>query len=272
MEVKIYDELKGNSGVPTVYYTGQQYNYNILVMELLGKNLDSVFEECKKKFNLKTILLLFDQMLDRIELLHEHGFVYRDIKPENFMFGNNDKKDILYLIDFGLSKRYRSQLTRQHIPYREESTLTGTARYCSINAHSGEQSRRDDLEAIGYLLVYFMKGSLPWQGLPRNHQIPQMKLIEQKKRSIPLEDLCRDLPDTFRQYIEYCRNLDFKSKPDYRYLKKLFHKLADSQNIVYDNIYDWTPSAEVQAKTQVYKSKATTKDNKPKSAADTCIY
>lgn len=241
-------------------------------MELLGNTLDALFEKQNKKFSLKTVLLIVDQMLQRIKVLHEHSFIHRDIKPENWMFGQGEQSDTLYIIDFGLSKQYRNPLTQEHIPYREDCNLTGTARYCSINAHSGEQSRRDDLEAIGYLLVYFMKGSLPWQGLPRNHQIPQMKLIEQKKRSIPLEDLCRDLPDTFRQYIEYCRNLDFKSKPDYRYLKKLFHKLADSQNIVYDNIYDWTPSTEVQAKTQVYKSKVTTKDNKPKSATDMCIY
>jgi serine/threonine protein kinase len=115
---------------------------------------------------MKTVLMIADQLIQRIEYMHSKSYIHRDIKPENFLLGLGKKSNIIYIIDFGLSKKYRDTKTLQHIPYRENKNLTGTARYASINAHLGiEQSRRDDLEAVGYVLIYLAKGFLPWQGI-----------------------------------------------------------------------------------------------------------
>ena len=152
-------------------------------MELLGKSLEDLFQENQKKFSLKTVCLIAEQMLDRIEFIHNKNIIHRDIKPDNFVMGLQNNY-IVYILDFGLSKKYRSSRTHQHIKFCSNKKLTGTARYASINALKGcEQSRRDDLEAIGYVLMYFLRGSLPWQGLKVNRNEDRYKKIYQKKKS-----------------------------------------------------------------------------------------
>ena len=137
-----------------------------MVMELLGSSLEELFTSCDRKLSIKSTLILAEQMITRIEYVHSRNFLHRDIKPDNLLIGTNDKSNLVYVIDFGLAKKYREAKNNQHIPYREGKSLTGTARYASINAHEGrELSRRDDLESIGYVLLYFLRGSLPWQGI-----------------------------------------------------------------------------------------------------------
>ncbi|KAL3013929.1 hypothetical protein AAZX31_06G080800 [Glycine max] len=153
-EAKLYSILQGESGVPSMKWCGTDGDNNVLVIDLLGRSLEDFFVYCGRKFSLKTVLMLADQMLTRIEYMHSKGFLHRDIKPDNFLMGLGRKSNQVYIIDFGLAKRYRDPNTNKHIPYRENKSLTGTARYASCNTHMGiEQSCRDDLESLGYVLM-----------------------------------------------------------------------------------------------------------------------
>jgi serine/threonine protein kinase len=181
-------------GVPKAYNFEQiEGKCNLMIMEFLGPSLADLFNYRKKQFSFDSVYMLGLQMIQRIELMHEKGFLHRDIKPENFVVGLNEKSNLVYIIDFGLSRRYKDKNTGQHIPYRENRHLVGTARYASINAHLGiEQSRRDDIESIGYVLVYFALGRLPWQSKSEKGKTP-VKILE-KKLVTPPEVLCRKLP------------------------------------------------------------------------------
>jgi len=190
---------------------------------------------------MKTVLMLADQMIGRIEYVHNKNFIHRDIKPDNFLMGIGRHCNKLFLIDFGLAKKYRDNRTRQHIPYREDKNLTGTARYASINAHLGiEQSRRDDMESLGYVLMYFNRGSLPWQGLKAATKKQKYEKISEKKMSTPVEVLCKGFPAEFAMYLNYCRGLRFEEAPDYMYLRQLFRILFRTLNHQYDYTFDWT--------------------------------
>uniref|UniRef100_A0A8C7H204 non-specific serine/threonine protein kinase n=1 Tax=Oncorhynchus kisutch TaxID=8019 RepID=A0A8C7H204_ONCKI len=263
-ESKLYKILQGGVGIPHIRWYGQEKDYNVLVMDLLGPSLEDLFNFCSRRFTMKTVLMLADQMISRIEYVHTKNFIHRDIKPDNFLMGIGRHCNKLFLIDFGLAKKYRDNRTRQHIPYREDKNLTGTARYASINAHLGiEQSRRDDMESLGYVLMYFNRTSLPWQGLkvgqagtlgfssmillldpPPPHSAATKKQkyekISEKKMSTPVEVLCKGFPAEFAMYLNYCRGLRFEEAPDYMYLRQLFRILFRTLNHQYDYTFDWT--------------------------------
>jgi len=155
--------LQGTPGVPTIHWFGSEGDYNVMVMDLLGPSLEDLFQYCGKKFSLKTTLMVADQIVSRLEAMHNLNFIHRDMKPDNFLVGKGKKQDMVFMIDFGLAKRFRDPKTQKHIPYRDGKSLTGTARYASLNCHVGvEQARRDDLESLGFIMIYFLKGSLPW--------------------------------------------------------------------------------------------------------------
>jgi len=239
IESKIYRMMQGGVGIPLIKWCGAEGDYNVLVMDLLGPSLEDLFNFCSRKFSLKTVLLLADQMVSRIDFIHSKNFIHRDIKPDNFLMGLGRKGNLVYIIDFGLAKKYRDARTHQHIPYRENKNLTGTARYASINTHLGiEQSRRDDMESLGYVLMYFNRGSLPWQGLKAATKRQKYERISEKKMSTPIEELCKGFPE-FATYLSYCRSLRFDDKPDYSYLRQLFRNLFHRQGFTYDYIFDW---------------------------------
>ena len=255
-ESKIYMSLQGGIGIPKLHWYGSSGIYNILIMELLGPSLEDLFQSCNRKFTLLTTLMLADQMLCRIEFIHNRNFIHRDIKPDNFLMGRGNKKHQVYLVDFGLAKEYRDPKTGLHIPYKDGKSLTGTARYASINTHLGiEQSRRDDIEALGYILVYFMKGSLPWQGLKDKNAKDKYAKIKEKKITITLDELCQGLPDEFKTFIQYARELKFEDRPDYNYLRNLLRKISKNNKLVFNcKKFDWQVEKEKIVKGQKEKS------------------
>jgi casein kinase 1 len=240
-ESKLYKILAGGVGVPTVHWYGAEGDYNVMVIDLLGPSLEDLFSFCNRKLSLKSVLMLADQMINRIEYVHAKNFIHRDIKPDNFLIGLGKKANQVHIIDFGLAKKYRDPKTQQHIPYREGKNLTGPARYASVNTHLGiEQSRRDDLEAIGYVLMYFNRGSLPWQGLKAAGKKEKYEKIMEKKMSTPVEVLCKHFPPEFVTYLNYTRSLRFEDRPDYAYLRRLLKDLFFREGYQYDFVFDWT--------------------------------
>ncbi|XP_062154669.1 casein kinase 1-like protein 2 [Alnus glutinosa] len=240
-ESKLYKILQGGTGIPNVRWFGVEGEFNVLVMDLLGPSLEDLFNFCSRKLSLKTVLMLADQMINRVEFVHSKSFLHRDIKPDNFLMGLGRRANQVYVIDFGLAKKYRDAATHQHIPYRENKNLTGTARYASMNTHLGiEQSRRDDLESLGYVLMYFLRGSLPWQGLKAGTKKQKYEKISEKKVATSIEALSRGYPTEFASYFHYCRSLRFDDKPDYAYLKRLFRDLFIREGFQFDYVFDWT--------------------------------
>ncbi|AIO01718.1 casein kinase, putative [Leishmania panamensis] len=231
----------GAVGIPMMFYHGVEGEFNVMVIELLGPSLEDLFSFCGRRLSLKTTLMLADQMISRIEFVHSKSVLHRDIKPDNFLMGTGKKGHHVYIIDFGLAKKYRDPRTHAHIPYKEGKSLTGTARYCSINTHMGvEQGRRDDMEGIGYILMYFLRGSLPWQGLKAHTKQEKYNRISERKQTTPVELLCKGFPSEFAAYMNYVRALRFEDKPDYSYLKRMFRDLFVREGYHVDYVFDWT--------------------------------
>ena len=238
-EAAIMNYLKGPN-IPIVKSYGFTSDYNILIMQLLGKDLEHLLKK-NKKFSVKTVCMLGMQMINILENIHEKHILHRDIKPENFVMGLNQYSNDVYLIDFGLAKKYRSMTTLIQYPLIMKKKFTGTARYASINALKGyEHSRRDDLESLGYIFVYFLKGELPWQRMKAKSKEEKYKKILQKKEEISSNELCRGIPGEFEIFLEYVKNIKYEEKPDYKKLRDLLDKIMNDKNYQNDYMYDWT--------------------------------
>lgn len=236
-------------GIPEGYCYGFNKQYNILVMELFDKSLDFLFNLCNKKFSLKTVCLIGIQTIERLKHMHDRNLIHRDVKPENFLIGLKNSSNKIHIIDFGLSNKYRSSKTKEHYPIKENQPLVGTLNFASLNALKGigksifnsEQSRRDDLESLCYMLIYFLTGSLPWDDLKIKEDAKKIKRITELKATMPISEICKDTPVEISTFLTYTRNLDFEKEPDYSYLTTLLKDLAQKNKISLSKLeFDWT--------------------------------
>ena len=258
----IYKELKGIKRIPKLYIAGEQGNYNVLITELLGESLKMLLKSVGDKFSLATTLKIVIQVLNIIEEIHKRGVVLRYLKPGNMVIGLNENKDYIYLIDFEIAKEYIR--FGEHIPFKENKHIRGNRDYISINTHLGKEiSRRDDIETLGYNIIYFMKGKLPWS------HINDFDMILDKKKDTTLDELCEGLPEEFKEFIKYSRELEFEQEPDYKYLKELLIKAGEKNGIDIDKVkYDWEiKNEEVKEKEEKIKKIEEDKGN-PKKEED----
>ena len=230
--------LKG-IGIPKFETFGHNEKYNILVETLLGKSLQYLFFKYNKYFSLKDVLMIGIQIIERLKFIHSKNIIHRDIKPENFLIGYNDPY-LIYLIDFGLAKKYRSSRTGKHVQFSIPKRITGTARYSSLNALKGYQvSRRDDLECAAYVLIYFLRGDLPWEKIEAKRKADKYRKIYKLKSEITPEKLCENLPNEICEYLKYTRNLDFEQEPNYEYCCSLFNNVLIKIGAQNDLIFTW---------------------------------
>lgn len=207
-EATLCKRMQGYPGFSNIHWMGVDGEFYALVMDLLGPSLQNLYDFCGRHFGMKTLLWVASEMIQRVETMHSKNFIHRDIKPENFLIGHGKKLNIIYMIDFGLSKRYRCPKTGQHIDFKMRLSPTGTLRYCSLMAHqSYEQSRRDDLESVGNILMYFLNGGhLPWMDLEEKSMLKQVE----SKEHIDFDEYLKDQPPCFLTYMKYVRALQFE--------------------------------------------------------------
>lgn len=248
-EARTLKQLQAAPGIPIFYWVLSEANYTAMVIELLGPSLHVMMQRSNNTLAISTVVGIGDQLIKRLEYIHGRNFLHRDIKPDNFCIGLGKADSIVYAVDFGLSKKYRDPKSHQHIPYKENKSLTGTARFASINSHMGlELSRRDDLESVSYVLAYMAQGELPWQGIHATTKQDKYRRIMDKKNSVTPETLCKNLPGEFSFLIKYARSLRFEERPDYEYCIRLLTNIARRENFEITGELNWLQQAPIQSK------------------------
>lgn len=233
-EYHVYQTLPGGIGIPRVRWFGTEGGYDAMALDPLGPSLGDLFARCHFKFTVQTVLLLTSQLICRLKFIHFHNFIHRDLRLSNIVMGIGAQANVVYLIDFGLSKEYRDPATHKPYPFNTNVGFTGTATFASINSHLGlELGRRDDMESLAYVLIYFLRGSLPWQDLPRGSD----DVVKCKQQTTP-RDLCHGLPVEFCTFLEHCRSLRFEERPDYEYISNLFDGVSSREGFQVAT-FDW---------------------------------
>ena len=228
-------------GFPKILSFGISGHYYILILEILGESLFSILQKNKKPLCIKDICMIAIQVIERLEKIHSKFILHRDIKPDNFLIGSKNNNNIIYLIDFGSSMKFRSSQTKKHFKFYKVNNFIGSREFISINGNKGiAPTRRDDLESAGYMFIFLAKGTLPWYSMDKGLSI--IEIVQQTlkmKTEMPLEKLCENLPKEFIEYIQYCRNLCFEEDPDYEYLKNLFKIILEKNNLKNDLFFSW---------------------------------
>ena len=267
-EVEIYRTVQGLPGFPEVYSYDWQDDYKVMVFELLGPSLEDLFEYCGRRFSLKTIVMVMQQLLSRFEALHSKGLLHRDIKPSNCLLGVKEKGNVVYVTDFGLAQEYVVDDEAYPEIAGRRRRLVGTPRFASIRGHLGQgvymspcgsariniiavQSPSDDLESLGYMMIYFARGKLPWQGLKADGETDKHQRIVEMKTQLDVTELCTGLPQEFTEYMRYVKCLRNGQTPDYELLRDIFQRIAKTNGIDYDNIFDWTELFYLQQEAKV---------------------
>ena len=270
MEGTIMTYLQGPN-IPFIKTFGISGEYNLLVMQLMDKSLEDIFR-IRKTFSIKTTALIGFQLIGVLHFIHDKNIIHRDVKPDNCVMGSAELNENLYLIDFGLAKKYRSSRTLKQYPLTRKKRLTGTARYASIHALEGyEQSRRDDMESVGYIMAYLLRGGLPWQGLKLKSKDNKYKNILEKKKEISSQELFKGFPNEFPEILEYTKNLEYLQEPEYEMLRNKLISLCKRLNYNFDYIYDWTTERDLAKRknkknlTSLKTQSSSTKEVKKKS-------
>ena len=243
-EGQLIQQLQGGKGIPGVYWCGHDGDYNILVMELLGENQLKNLQTCGNKLSYKTTLMLADQALQIMEHIHTKGIVHRDINPENFLMGYEANYHLLHLIDFGLAKRYIDPKTGEHIPSKTGKSLLGKPQFASLNSHAGcEMSRRDDLESLSYMLLFQLKGCLPWtqENESSKSRYELIAKIHETKSAFNFssDKAPADVPKEFFNFVQIARDLKFDEQPPYLKIRRMFKELFVRSSYEFDYVYDW---------------------------------
>ena len=244
-----YQFLLKGLGIPKIITFGRSGRFNILVETLLGKTVKQLFKLNKNpQKKMKDMCMTAIQIIDRIEYIHSKNIVHQDIKPENFLVGNPDTT-IIYIIDFGLSKKYRSSRTGKHIAFSLNKRFNGSLNFSSVNSMRGaELSRRDDLESIGYMLIYLVNDGLPWSSYEKGQISERFGKIFSLKANIKNEELCKGFPSEMCDYMNYVKSLKFEENPNYIYLRKLFISILDKMNEKYDLKFSWVKGKGINKK------------------------
>uniref|UniRef100_A0A6C0IFU6 non-specific serine/threonine protein kinase n=1 Tax=viral metagenome TaxID=1070528 RepID=A0A6C0IFU6_9ZZZZ len=217
-ETTIYQYLSNKPGIPEVKWYGKDNQNYYMVLNLLGESLEAIKEQ-KGTFSLKTTLQIGINVLDLLLTIHEAGLIHRDIKPDNFLLSLTDTNKKINIIDFGLCKSYLNN--EKHMEMKKTSSLIGTPTYASVNAHNFmELSRRDDLESLGYMLIYFYLGQLDWQKIDSSDHT----LIKEMKANVIYNS---KIPPILIEYIKFVRSIEFEEKPYYHKLFEIFKREID---------------------------------------------
>ncbi len=264
-EANVLQYLQGPN-IPKFETYGFNKEHNVLVMQLLDKSLDDILYKLKT-FSVKTTTMIGYQMINILEYIHNKHIIHRDVKPDNFVMGRKELNGTLYIVDFGLAKKYRSSRTLKQLPLTKRKSLTGTARYASIHALQGyEQSRRDDLESVGYTLMYFLRGNLPWQSIKVKNKEERYKKILNKKKKISSKELGEGFPIEFAEILDYFKCLGYTENPDYETCCNKLLDVLKKERVKFDYIYDWTTYANLRDRK---KRSSHLKDNKNLSKKNT---
>lgn len=242
-EFHIYKQLHARVGFPEIYWTGEDDNCNVMVMEILGPDLKTLVPKPQpggEGLPAKMVAKVMIYCLQGLEYLHSQDYLHQDIKPNNMTLAHGENGGFkVYLVDLGIAKRYRERGTHNHIPYTEDHKLVGTVHYASINNHLGiELSRRDDLECLGYVALFFLRPGLPWASLQKGEgktRRAKWQKTQDMKMQFTGEKLFENAPKEFATYISYVWGLGFDEKPNYEFCRELFRDVIrrESYNTEY---------------------------------------